>query len=149
LSKSDILRWLTAYLCFKFFIFFFVENNFSYISGTLIWRILGKSDFFFFDFSLPSLYFGIISIQILCLLFFHALLFWSIVGTRKISEYLIFIFILSVGDFVLNLKFDYLNKSPGVFNLFFYIFKLSKFLIVKVGIVPFFLLFRKHETPQK
>jgi len=148
LSKSDIVRWLTAYLCFKFFNFFFVENKFSYISGTLIWRILGKSDIFFFEFSLPALYFGVITIQILCLLFFHALLFWSIVGTRNISEYVIFIFILSMVEFFLNSKFGYLNNAPGFYKLFFYIFTLTKFLIVKVGIVPFFLLFKKHETPQ-
>jgi hypothetical protein len=143
LSKSDILRWLIAYLFFKFFVFFFAENEFTYVSGILIWKILGKSDNFFFDFSLPALYFGIITIQVICLLFFHALLFWSIVGTRKILEYIIFVFILSVGEFILYLKFDYLTNSPGFFNLFFYIFTLTKFLIVKVGIVPFFLLFKK------
>jgi len=82
------------------------------------------------------------------LLFFHALLFWSIVGTRNISEYVIFIFILSMVEFFLNSKFGYLNNVPGFYKLFFYIFTLTKFLIVKVGIVPFFLLFKKHETPQ-
>jgi len=141
-----LFRWIVVYFFFKVLSFVLIQSDFTYLSGTLFLSIMGIPKVYCFSYSLPAVYFGIITIQVLNSILVHSFLYFSIVGLNKLPWYLLIIFCLCLFHFFIYTNFGYLKTIPGLYNLFFHIWDLVKLLIVSNGILPFLIFIYKNET---